>query len=839
MADAVYVGFDLGTTNSSAAVFDGERALSVPSAFGGLLTPSVVRFNAKGTAIVGSRARRFLDRDPDNTRGEFKRLMGTGSRLSFPAADLTRTPVELAALVLEVLRADVEQQVGFAPEQAVVTVPALFEVPQSAATADAARRAGLERVELLQEPVASALAAGWQADSSPGAWLVYDLGGGTFDVSLLESREGLLRIVGHHGDNFLGGRDIDRVLVDWMLERLAESEGVSLSRREPRHRGALRLMTLAAEEAKIELTRAEATSIGGGLELELDDDLIELDLSLDRDTLESLAAPLIARSLALCHELLAQHGRDANDLERVVLVGGPSVMPSVRRQVEEELAPIAGGSLDPMTLVSQGAAIYGASAGLAARTPAKTMTSGGPAASGDGASPSTDTAAKVHRLWLQFPAVTGVSTPFIIGRVTDSGGPRLTSVEVEREAGGTSWSAASWKAEVDAEGAFVVQVELQPRALNRFRLAGRDASGRRLVVHPGAIRIMHGVSLQDPPLSRTLGVALANGRVQTYFERGVPLPARRTFTHRTVEGLGAGTEDRLEIPIVQGEFERADLCRLVGSLQIDAGALAQTLPAGSEIDVTLELDRGGHLSASARVQRTDQVFEQVAHLLVPRADTETLTRSATALNQRLLELHTLLGSAVETAVSTALATLDSRLIDAQLAIEAAQGGDDDAGQRAARLLLEIDAEIDTLEELGAWPELESDARLWLASALGFVSLHGQESEKQLLENAGRGLERAIASRSHALLRQHLKVIRRIGTAARFRNPAAWDSELDRLAADADRATDPRAAQAAVTAGRAARQAGDLERLKRCVRELWTLLPATAEQRLLSHSSGIH
>src|SRR5271170_2499523 len=226
----LYVGIDLGTTNSTAAVFDGEKVTLIRNPQGATLTPSVVRIDARGTVTVGARARRFLETDPQNTRSEFKRLMGTAQGIEFTAAKLTKRPEELAAEVLKSLRADVKEHLGFVPARAVVSVPALFELPQSAATSEAARLAGFEKIELIQEPVASALAAGWSADAGSGSWLVYDLGGGTFDVSLLETCDGLLRVVGHDGDNFLGGRDFDWALVDWVLAEVSRAAGVTLSR---------------------------------------------------------------------------------------------------------------------------------------------------------------------------------------------------------------------------------------------------------------------------------------------------------------------------------------------------------------------------------------------------------------------------------------------------------------------------------------------------------------------------------------------------------------------------------------------------------------------------------
>src|SRR5215470_3272239 len=256
----LYVGIDLGTTNSTAAVFDGKDLTLVRNSQGSVLTPSVVRIDGRGNVLVGARARRFLDSDPDNTRSEFKRLMGTAHTLEFRASGTARKPEELSAEVLKSLRQDVADQLGVAPERAVVSVPALYELHQTAAASEAARLAGFERIELIQEPVASAIAAGWTQGGSNGPWLVYDLGGGTFDVSLLETREGLLRVVGHDGDNFLGGRDFDRALMDLALARLA-ADGIVIDRANPQHARALRQLRLAAEEAKIELTRATEAPI--------------------------------------------------------------------------------------------------------------------------------------------------------------------------------------------------------------------------------------------------------------------------------------------------------------------------------------------------------------------------------------------------------------------------------------------------------------------------------------------------------------------------------------------------------------------------------------------------
>jgi len=333
----IFLGIDLGTTNSAAALFDGDRIDLVRNARGEVLTPSIVRIDARARVTVGAKARRFLESDPNNTLTEFKRLMGTGRMLRFPASGETRKPESLAAEILRSLLHDAREQSGLEHTEAVVAVPALFELPQASATSEAATQAGLRRVELIQEPVASALAAGWHASDCSGAWLVYDLGGGTFDVSLLQSRDGLLRVVAHDGDNFLGGRDMDNAVVDWALEVMSQQQARTLRRSDPQVAPLVATLKALSEEAKIELSRAERTELTiGPVEL-ADGTTIEDELILSRAELERISIPIIDRTLRVCTRLLESQGVGEGDLERIVLVGGPTVMPYLRRSISEAL----------------------------------------------------------------------------------------------------------------------------------------------------------------------------------------------------------------------------------------------------------------------------------------------------------------------------------------------------------------------------------------------------------------------------------------------------------------------------------------------------------------------
>ncbi len=812
MADSpLYVGIDLGTTNSAAAVFDGERVSVVRNAQGATVTPSVVRLDKQARVTVGTRARRFIEQDAANTAAEFKRLMGTGKAIEFPAAATSRKPEELSAEVLKALRQDITDQLGVSIERAVISVPALFELPQSAATSEAARLAGFQRVELLQEPIASALAAGWRADGDgAGTWLVFDLGGGTFDASLLETRDGLLRVVGHDGDNFLGGRDFDWAITEHLASRLS----VVPQRSNPEHTAALRALRLAAEDAKIELSRGDKAQVTLAQPLTIDGQQVDVDLELDRQTVERLCAPLIDRSIEVCMRLLAAHGLAPGRLARLVLVGGPTVMPMVRARVSARLeSPIAEGH-DPMTLVAQGAALYAATAGLDGRAQSTAAPTG-------------------RQVWLQYPAVSADLTPHVVGKFVGAEPP--AKVKLVRTDG--AWT--SIEATVGPDGSFLTSVTLLPRRACTFDIEARAANGERIAVSPPALTIVQGLTIGDPPLSRTLGVALASGHVQVYLERGAPLPARRTFTHHTIETVAKGSsESVLRIPIVQGELAQAHLCRLVGTLDIGGDAVTDTVPTGSAVEVTIELDRGGRLAARALVPAIGQVFEHVAHLLVPDAAPEALDASLRDLRRQLMDLRTHAFRHGLAQVIEKLDRLETRLSEAERDIDASHGGDADAAQRARRALLDVDATMAEADLARKWPELDDAARHAAITASSTVGMHGTEAERALLQEVLTAMEKARRDKDAPELERQMRLASRLSSAAFNRTTEAWEWYFEDAASEVSTMRDLPRAQKLVADGKAAVERGDTDELRRVVKALWQLLPENSEARKKGFDSGV-
>ncbi len=360
------IGIDLGTTNSLVAFVDEETGLPrvIPDREGKVLLPSIVSFTPEGT-LVGEPARRQLVRRPDATVYSVKRFMGRGyedvkEELAYfpfvvkPADGIVRlevggrevTPPEVSAIVLRSLKERAEAHFGEAVERAVVTVPAYFNDSQRQATKDAGRIAGLDVVRIVNEPTAAALAYGLDRLKS-GVVAVYDLGGGTFDISILRVKDGVFEVLATNGDTHLGGDDFDRAMVVWLLGDIRERHGVDLGR----DGEALQELRLAAEAAKIRLSADERTV------LTIPFDTFTYRREITRAELEQLLAPLVKKTLGPCRMALSDAGLSPAEIDEVVLVGGSTRVPLVRRRVQELFGKTPHSQINPDEVVALGAAV--------------------------------------------------------------------------------------------------------------------------------------------------------------------------------------------------------------------------------------------------------------------------------------------------------------------------------------------------------------------------------------------------------------------------------------------------------------------------------------------------
>jgi molecular chaperone DnaK len=382
-------------------------------------------------------------------------------------------------------------------------------------------------------------------------------------------------------------------------------------------------------------------------------------------------------------------------------------------------------------------------------------------------------------------------------------------------------------------------VSLLPRQNTSFAVRGLLDDGGSVAMHPERFAITHGITLGEPPLSRSIGVALADNNVQVYFERGSPLPIRRTFVLRTVETVQPGSEGHaLKVPIVQGEFAWAHLCRLVGALEIPASAIKSVLPVGSEVELTLELDRAGQLRAQARIASLNQVFDHVALLVTTQVPVEAMDEALAKLRARAAALSRSAFHDRASKVAARLSAALPRLDEVQRSIAAARGGDLDAGEQARRELSDFDALLAEVEADQAWPELGRKIEDMFARDLSWVAGFGSEAEKTTLNNAYQACKRAFVAKDADEAQRQLNVIQRLGSAAWMRHPQAWEWAFEHSASRVSESTDLRRATELVANGREALRQRDNTKLEQIVRELWRLDPVDRADQRLGHGSGL-
>jgi len=354
MAKEVIIGIDLGTTNSEAAHLEGGRPVIIPSAegstFGGKMFPSVVAFTKDGERIVGDPAKRQAVLNPENTIMNIKRKMGTKHRVTIKKKKYS--PEEISAMILQKIKVDAEAHLGVDIEKAVITVPAYFNDNQRQATIDAGKIAGLKVERIINEPTAAALAYGLDKEGEYTA-AVLDLGGGTFDVTIMEMDNGVFDVISTSGDNELGGTDMDEALVDYFADIFKADNGIDL-RDDPAAKQRLRD---AAEKAKIELSNTLKSTINLPYIWSDSSGPKHLEHELSRAKLEDIVGSVIAK----CAKPIKQAFKDAKmkpgDVDKVILVGGPTRMPVVQAAFEKFVGRKAERGVDPMQCVAMGAAI--------------------------------------------------------------------------------------------------------------------------------------------------------------------------------------------------------------------------------------------------------------------------------------------------------------------------------------------------------------------------------------------------------------------------------------------------------------------------------------------------
>ncbi len=346
------IGIDLGTTNSCVAVMEGGEAVIIPNAEGGRTTPSVVAFSNNGERLVGAVAKRQAITNPDKTVMSIKRQMGKDYKVHIE--NKTYTPQEISAMTLQKLKKDAEAYLGDTVTQAVITVPAYFSDAQRQATKDAGKIAGLEVLRIINEPTAAALSYGLDKGEDHTV-LVFDLGGGTFDVSILELGDGVFEVKATNGNNLLGGDDFDQKVINYLVAEFKKNEGIDLSG----DKMAMQRLKEAAEKAKVDLSGVMSANINLPFITATNEGPKHMDITLTRAKFDELTKDLVEKTMGPTRQAMSDAGLSADDIDKIILVGGSSRIPAVQEAIKNILKKEPNKSVNPDECVALGAAIQG------------------------------------------------------------------------------------------------------------------------------------------------------------------------------------------------------------------------------------------------------------------------------------------------------------------------------------------------------------------------------------------------------------------------------------------------------------------------------------------------
>jgi len=833
-------GIDLGTTNSSIAVLEGTKTRVFKNNDGQEITPSAVWIDKKGRSFVGQQAKEQLGFRDEDTKSEFKLRMGSSQLYRFASSGRQMTPEELSAEVLKSLRADVKKSMGEEVAAAAITVPASFAQPQCEATNKAAQLAGLSFTPLLQEPVAAGLAYGFQSKSDRVFWMVFDFGGGTFDAAIIQVREGMITVVNHEGDNHLGGKLIDWEIVEQLLVPALQQEYAFPDFRgdNPKWKTAFAKLKRSAEEAKIRLSKNTITPITID-PLCLDDHgmpirdeqgkPIRFEHELHRSDIEPVVEPFVERTINMCRKVLGDKRLSPVDIEKIILVGGPTLTPILRDMLSDKLGIPLEFSVDPLTVVACGAAIFAGTQ----RIPEDIM-------------PPPPVRAGQYKVELDYEPIGNEIDPQVGGRIISPEGGSLAGFSIEFVEAKSQWR--SGKIDIGAEGTFRAFVLAEKGRKNEFLIELKDGAGNLRETVPDRFAYTIGITADRQPVINSFGVALANNEMEIFLRKGTPLPSRcRKVLHTTTSVKRGDSATFVRIPVVEGEnTRRADRNRLIGALTVSGDKIRRDLPAGSEVEVTLEMDESRVLQTKAYIPILDEEYPEVIKTEIIDADRKHIAEDFEHTKVRLEEAREKAEEIGLPEVKQPLQRVQDEhmMHDIETALDAPEA-DVDAPARCQSRLLELKSAIDEVEDTLEWPTLVSGAEEGIEEARKIVDEYGDSDDHRSFDSLESEIKKAIASHDADLLHRMMDGLQSLVGGLLRQQPAFWVGYLNYLAEEKKSYMKNQAlAERLIAQGRRAIDANDLNELTTVVRQLIDLLPQAVQQEargfvstVISYRSG--
>lgn len=757
-------GIDLGTTNSSIARADnGEIRIFEIEPRKKTIMPSCVHFTKSGRMYIGELA---YDKsyDRQNTFHEFKRNMGKDYTDYSPNTDKSYKPEELSAEVLKALKNSVTDEEF---SSSVITVPAGFDQVQVEATRRAAELAGFQYFELLQEPIAASLAYLGDQKSVEGTWLVFDLGGGTFDVALVKMEEGIMTVVDHNGDNHLGGKNMDLLIVDNVIVPYLEIKSLCVEAlSKEKSRADLRMsLKILAEKAKIVLSNQDNAIVEFDPTLEsyygIDPDT---EIEIQRSEFEKIVSPLIDRTIDFTKQLISKNKLTSSDLITTLMVGGPTYIPILRERIKREISKNINVTLNPMTAVARGAALYALSRPIPVKIQKRDYS-------------------KIQ-LTLAYPD-TSVETEVTFGMRVDKDktkGDVPIKIWAEILRNDKAWTSGKFEL---LEGVGDVRLHLKDKTSNGFSVQLFDEAGNRLECEPNSFSILQGLKLSAPPVPHDIGVSAVvissdnEDLMVPILKKGTPLPAVEKKGFVVPKNLRPGkSEDVLNIIIYEGKGGTRPIRNVyVGIMKISGDMLSSLLPAGNKVEVTIRMDESRNTKVSAYFPYLDETIEQAmdpdyTHSAI---SADELSHQINSEQDRFLELKEKSREIGQFETSD-FDTMEKTLNELDNLNEKGRG-DYDRGQEVKERLSELATKFDEIENNIKLPQIEKKLEDELERIEEIVDQSGNKKYEQILSQIKIEIEKVKEMKSINRLNNFLNKLLELKWQILFQEPNFWVSVL--------------------------------------------------------------
>ena len=700
-------GIDLGTTNSAIARMENGVPKIMKSDTLKDTIPSCVFFNKKKSITVGDGAFNSNKRDKlaalkttekvnSNAFIEFKRTMGTDKKYPSSHMEKDYTSEDLSSEVLKKLKSFVSDE---NVSSSIITVPAKFNTSQIDATQKAAELAGFNHVELLQEPIAASMAYGLDESKSDGFWLVFDFGGGTFDAALVKVDEGIMQVIDTDGDNYLGGKDLDYAIVDGIiLPYLKKEHSIDKILSDDSKKNILRdAVKFYAEEIKIQLSFNDShdilSDVGDIPGTDDDGNELELDLTVNTSELKEAIGPVFQQATDICMELLKRNNLQGSDLSTILLVGGPTYSPILREMLKDQICPNVNTSIDPMTAVASGAALFASTKDIPSEHQKRDKT-------------------KIQ-LDLKYEATSVEEEEFVTVKVlrdeTTGGIPDTLFVELVRADKG--W--ASGKVEVAGDGE-LIEASLEKGKSNGFNVLVYDDKGSSYECEPSNISIIQGSKIGNATLPSNIGIEIKDSvsglvRFNTIpgLKKNASLPViGKTPPLKTQSQIRPGEKgDFIKIPLYEGE-DGADGTRainndLIKQLKVSGEDLPKLLPAGSDVELTVKVDSSRRISVEVFIPYLEETIElTIGREIITAIEAEVLDKEILKGKNQLIAIN----EQSDSVDAQNFDKVEKELEEVQSLLDRGRDDDDNRNKVLAKLRKAL-KQIDKLESDAEWPRI--------------------------------------------------------------------------------------------------------------------------------------